>query len=240
MADTFFDNPPILRGKEAEQLQQLYSYLSAMSQQLNSALMTISIEQLTPETQTVILEGTEKQQLAQKSALKEMIVKSAEIVRTQMDEIRTTLETQVEAVSEQFGQINTQLTNEVNLTAEGLQQAISYIETLQQAGETSAEFQARYTSYIHVGVIRYDNGVPISGVAIGKDVTNPDGTVNPNKKLATFTADRLSFYTAGTEIAYFSNNTFHIENGEVTKSFKMGNHTWTKLSDDSLALLAGS
>ena len=53
MADVFFDNPPILRGQAEEQLQQLYSYLGIISNQLNEALMTISIDQMTPETQTV-------------------------------------------------------------------------------------------------------------------------------------------------------------------------------------------
>ena len=51
---TFFDNPPTLSGQERQQLEQLHRYLQTMSDKLNNALMTISIEQMTPETQQEI------------------------------------------------------------------------------------------------------------------------------------------------------------------------------------------
>ena len=46
MAQTFIDTPRALSGTEREQLEQLYWDLYAMSEKLNSALMSISIEQI--------------------------------------------------------------------------------------------------------------------------------------------------------------------------------------------------
>jgi len=73
-------------------------------------------------------------------------------------------------------------------------------------------------------VTKYVDGVP---------------TLNDEKKLATFTKDKLSFYLNETEVAYFSNNTFFIDAGEIVSSLKMGNHTWKRLSGGALALVAG-
>ena len=81
MAKTFFDNPPSQTGRAEEYLRDLYGYLFTMSNKLNEALMDISIEQMTPETQTVVQKaaGADKEQEAQINQLKEIIVKNAEI-----------------------------------------------------------------------------------------------------------------------------------------------------------------
>ena len=51
MANVFFDGPPALAGSDEAKLQQLYSHLGILSNKLNEALMTISIEQLPAEVQ---------------------------------------------------------------------------------------------------------------------------------------------------------------------------------------------
>lgn len=239
MAKTFFDDPPILRGEAENQLQQLYTYLMAMSNSLNTALMDISMEQMAPETREEIRQTGRDAMAKQYTGLKSMIIKSAEIVRTEMDEIRTTLEMRQTAMSEQFGNLESRLTNQISATAEGLNQAFDYIEMLSEAAEDSEVFQNKFSTYVNVGVIRYDSGRPITGIAIGENITNPDGSINQNNRMATFTVDRLSFYQNGTEIAYFSNNVFHIANGEINNTLKIGNHIWKKLSDGAMALVAG-
>ena len=239
MAKAFFDDPPVLRGEAEAQLQQLYSYLMAMSNSLNTALMDISIDQIAPETVTEFRQAEAEERNKQYTGLKSIIIKTAEVVRTEMDEIRTTLEMRQSAMSEQFGNLETQLTNQISATAEGLNQAFTYIEMLSDAAEESGVFQSKFSSYVNVGVIRYDQGRPITGIAIGENITNPDGTINQNNRMATFTVDRLSFYQNGTEIAYFSNNVFHIANGEINNTLKIGNHIWKKLSDGAMALIAG-
>ena len=240
MAEIFFDNPPTLSGKETEQLQQLYRYLCTISQQLNTALMDITIDQLAPETKEIVTAGGGQALAKQESTLKSLIIKTAQIVRTEMDEIRTTLQYQVNAVSDQFWALNTQLTNRVTLTAEGLQQAFDYIEQLEDYAEDNREYREHLNQYVNIGVVRYDEqDNPVIGIAIGENITNPDGTINQNNRLATFTVDRLSFYQGAAEVAYFANNIFHISNGEITSTLKMGNHTWKRMADGALALIAG-
>lgn len=240
MANVFFDNPPTLSGEEAEQLQQLYRYLSTISDQLNTALMDITIEQLAPETKEIVTAGGGEALQKQETALKSLIIKTAQIVRTEMDEIKTTLQYQVNAISDQFGALNTQLTNKVNLTAEGLQQAFEYIEELTDYTDEDKSYKNRLNQYVNIGVVRYDDqNNPVIGIAIGENITNPDGSINQNNRLATFTVDRLSFYQGAAEVAYFANNIFHISNGEITSTLKMGNHTWKRMADGALALIAG-
>ena len=240
MAEVFFDNPPILNGDEKQQLTQLQRYLGAMSDKLNHALMTITIEQMAPETRQVITEAEEKA-TQQAQGLKALIVKTAEIVRHEMEEIRVTLQDNYEALSSQFGTLETNLTNELALTAAGVQQNFSYIETIQENEEGYNTFINKYQSHIYVGVIGYnqDTGAPITGISIGEDVTSANGTLNVDKQMATFTAEKLSFFQNGIEVAFFAKNVFYIANGEVTRSMKMGNHTWKVLTGGALALVAG-
>lgn len=240
MAEVFFDNPPTLSGKAEEQLQQLYRYLNTVSEQLNTALMDISIDQMAPETRKIVTEGNSEALAKQSTGLKSLIIKTAQIVRTQMDEIRTTLQQRMNAISDQFGALNTELTNRITLTAEGLQQAFTYIQELEDYADDNRTYREHLNQYVNIGVVRYDDqNNPVIGIAIGENITNPDGTINQNNRLATFTVDRLSFYQGAAEVAYFANNIFHISNGEITSTLKMGNHTWKRMADGALALIAG-
>lgn len=239
MANVMFDNPPILTGAEQAQLQQLYAYMATMSQKLNEALMSITIEQMTPEAQTEIREGSAQQQARQKTELKSLIVKTAEIVRTEMDEIRTTLNGQVQALSEQFGSYEQDLQANITATAQGILQQYHFEERIQGLEDTDAAgFIRKISQYVFSGLVDPVNGK--YGIAIGENVTAADGTLNTAGRKATFTMDELAFYEGDTKVAYMSNNTFNITNGEIKRTLKMGNHTWMKLTDGSLALLAGS
>ena len=243
MADVFFDNPPVLQGREEDQLRQLARYLSAMSDKLNQALMTITIEQMTPETQQAIT-GAQQDTQKQYDGLKSMIVKTAEVVRHEMDEITARLEDNYQALSDQFGTYERNLSNTITATAEGILQDYRYeerIQGLEGGAEDTDGFMRRINQYIFTGLIDEVSGK--YGIAIGENVTAYDNDGNPylntNRKTATFTMDRLSFWQGETELAYFSDRVFHIENGEVTKTMKMGNHTWTILTDGSMGLISG-
>ena len=140
MAKTFFDNPPTIGGRTEEQLQALYSYLFAMSNKLNEALMDISIEQMTPETQTVVQKaaGADKAQEAQINQLKEIIVKNAEIARLAMDEIRTELSSQYTAISEEFGTYQQTLESTISATAAGIMQEYHIEDRIQAVEDDTA------------------------------------------------------------------------------------------------------
>ena len=70
-------------------------------------------------------------------------------------------------------------------------------------------------------------------------MTNPDGTLNDTNKMATFTADRLSFWLNGVEAAYFSNRVFYIAKGNITDELRMGNFIWKTLTGGAMALMKG-
>ena len=121
MAKVFFDTPPIQSGSAEERLNQLYRHLFAMSEKLNQALMDVSIEQMAPEAQTAIrtaaAAGTKSEQ--EYNALKSQIIKSADIVRNEMNEIRVYLDHQYSAFSEQFGEYQRAVETQMTATAEG-------------------------------------------------------------------------------------------------------------------------
>lgn len=242
MAEVFFDNPPVLEGSEKDQLLQLQRYLNTVSDKLNTALMTITIEQMAPETQAVIRSAAGEQTQSRFEGLKQMIVKTAEIVRHEMDEIRYHLEDNYEALSSEFGTFTENFTQNVTETAQGVLREFGYDARIDAIEETTGVLEANLKSYIFMGVIGYEDGLPVTGIAIGNGegaITNDDGTLNSDYQTATFTANKLTFYQNGIELAYFANNVFHIESGEVTSSMKMGNHFWKVLTNGALALIAG-
>jgi len=239
MAGVFFDNPPNLLGDEKSQLVQLQRYLGTLSEKLNVALMDISIEQMAPETRTVV-EGAVQNAEKNYDTLKSMIIKTAEIVRSEMQEISTTLEGQYVAISNQFGTYEANLTNTITATAEGILQDYRFEERIEgvEGGQTeTGAVLNRIQSYIFTGKIS-DNPVKY-GIAIGENVTNADGTLNTNNRMATFTVDELAFWQGETKVGYFSDRVFHIANGEITESLTMGNHNWKIMTGGAMGLISG-
>ena len=240
MAEVFFDNPPELAGREEDQLRQLQRYLSAMSDKLNQALMTITIEQMTPEAREAI-SGAKETSEKNYTSLKTMIVKTAEVVRHEMDEITARLQDEYEALSDQFGTYQRNLTSQITATANGILQQYGFEERITGLENDTESFQRRINQYIFSGLVDEVNGK--YGIAIGENVTAYDAQgnqyLNTARKTATFTMDELAFWQGETKLAYFSDHVFHIANGEVTDSMKMGNHTWKILSDGSMGLISG-
>ena len=237
MAEVFLENPPVLSGSAENQLRQLYGHLFKLSDQLNSALMNISIEQMSPEAQTAIRTGGEAaaQNQNERETLKSMIIKTAEIVRSEMTEIRTTLESHYEAISEQFGTYKEDIQQELALTAGGISQVYTLVESVQGAEEETAGLLRKLNANIFSGILDAVTGDV--GIAIGYNVTNNDGTLNSTNKMATFTADRLTFYLNNVPAAYFSNSIFHISDGEILNSLKMGSYIWKTLSSGAMGLI---
>lgn len=241
MADVFFDNPPVLLGDEKSQLMQIYRYLNMMSEKLNTAMNTIGVDQMDADTQQAIRYAGSEEATKQYNGLKSLIVKTADIVKNEMEEITARLEAEYIAISDQFGTMQRNMTQNITANANGIQQAFEYIQQIQSNENNTNAFVNRVSQYIFSGLI--DEVNLKYGIAIGEDVTAYDGQGNPYlnsaKKMATFTMDRLSFWQGETELAYFTDNVFHIANGEVTKTMKMGNHTWKVLTDGSMGLISG-
>lgn len=243
MPDVFFDNPPVLQGDEKTQLNQLKNYLFTISNKLNEALMQVSVEQLTAEVQQKVTEaaaGEQRDKTAEYDTLKSMIVKTANIVRTEMDEITTRLETEITAVSDQFGTLQQNLSADIRAGAEGVLQDYHYEERITGLEDDTGTFMRRTNQYIFSGLVDATNLK--YGIAIGEGVTGYDANGNPylidNAKCATFTMDEMAFYQGTAKLAYFSNNKFYIENGEINKTLKIGDFIWKSMEDNSMALIS--
>lgn len=238
MAEVFFDNPPALQGNTDTKLTQLYNQLFVMSTKLNEAFMQVSIqERQTVEQRATAAAKESENQLTDDDfiKLKSLIIKNAEIVRTQMDEIRATLSTQIDAISEQFGEYQASLEAEITATAEGILQDYRIEERITGVENETEDFIRQTSQYIFSGLL--DANTQTYGIAIGYNVTDDNGALVDANKMATFTADRLSFWLNDTEVAYFSNNVFHIAHGEVTDSMRMGSYIWKVFSNGSMGLM---
>ena len=244
MLDVFFDSPPVLQGDERTQLNQLKNYLFTISNKLNEAMMTISVEEIAEKAAEKAQQVTAAEDAGMQdryTVLKSLIIKTAEIVRHEMDEITTHLEDNLEALSSQFGSLQQNLTADITATAEGVLQSYGYdekIEGLEDANGNTESYIRQTNQYIFTGLLDSTTNPPTYGIAVGDGVTKNDGTLNGANKCATFTKDRMSFWQGGTELAYFSSGKFYIRDGEITNTLTIGNYMWKKITGGAIALIA--
>ena len=232
-----FDNPPLQGGRTEDQLRALYAYLGNLSNQLNNAMMTITIEQTRAEKQEQQKTVTAETETAQSDFIKakSLIIKTAELVRSEMEEIRTTLTGNYEALSEQFGEYQASITQEILATAEGILQSFNIEERISDVEEEMSNFMRSQMSYIYAGIL--DATTHATGIAIGEGVTNENGELVASNRVVQITSDRIAFYQNETEVAYFSNNNFYIEKGVVRDSMQMGNFMWKVFANGSIGLM---
>lgn len=242
MADVFFDNPPVLQGDERTQLQQLKNYLFTISNKLNEAMMTISIEEISEKAAERVQQAQESGAAEKTDAyttLKSMIIKTAEIVRHEMDEITTHLEDNLEALSSEFGELQRNLTSDITATAEGVLQSYGYEERitgLETEAGTTDSFIRKTNQYIFSGLI--DENTMTYGIAVGEGVTKSDGTLDNNARCATFSMNEMAFWQGTTKMAWFSSGKFYINNGQIENSLQIGNFMWKKIEGGAMALVA--
>ena len=227
--------PSMPAGSSEEQLREMYSYLYRLAQAMNHNLSEIGgmdltdserevMKSITAEEETTAAAGSAGYDWQGKESLKSLIIKTAEFVQNKLNQYRLNL--LGEYVTEgKFGRFvrNTQL--KVDVTPEGIQQNFTFEEAVQ--GVKSYTVNAK--NYIKTGLLRTVGGIPVYGVAIGKDVVtfSQDGTetYNDGNKVAELTADELSFWLGGNKIAsykgnrigfyYGSDEVFYISNGEI-------------------------
>ena len=239
MDNVFFDNPPVLQGDERTQLRQLSGYLHTISNKLNEALMNVSVQaQQEIDQRLNSVTGKSGEERPEIKSLKSLIIKTAEIVRTEMDEISTRLHSETEALSTQFGTLEQTMDATIRATAEGIVQEYYYSELIQDVNANTS-YRTQVNQRIFSGLITDD---PVEyGIAIGEGVTAYDEHGNPylnqNAKVATFTMNRMSFWQGNVELAYFSSGKFYISNGEITNTLTIGNFQFRAMADKSMTLV---
>jgi len=227
------ETPPELKGQESQKLQQIYSYLYRLSENLNVALNSLTHDNFSSAAEYRMTgKGgsaiqTENTLGESYNELRALITNTAEIVRSQMTKIETELRSEYTAISSDWGTFQENINTTIEATASGIVQRYGYDALIQTLQEEAAGFSSYITStegYIRQGFIDYDdNGVPIIGIAIGQGLTSTTVTVDGEEfqqidrtqSCAFYTADRVSFRINGVETAYVSNQKLYIYNVEI-------------------------
>lgn len=209
--------PPTLQGSEAQQLVQLHRYLFKISEMINNATTaeTLVIQDIAEQQKQVVHTKELDEELAgQYNRAKSLIIKTADIVRAEMDEIVTKLKSDYVAKSE-WGEYREEISQQITTTANSVVQSFEYDAKIDAVGADFEEYRIKSSGYIQSGIIGFeDDGMPIFGIAIGQDLANKtvtvDGvayeTIDMDRNLATYTADRVTFWQNGIAVAHISNS----------------------------------
>lgn len=227
-----YPTPPVLQGTSSRQLEDVRRYLFRLVEQLNS-----SADSLPGGVQAVYAPAAssgkvrtvgEKTKLNQvQEELKTLIIKTASVIQKSVDALQTRLESEYVAQSE-FGTFRETMSNEITATAQGLEQSFrTYSEIMDNYITTT-------NGYIRQGVVGYEGLTPVIGIAIGQDIKVTGAketvggveyeTIDTTQNMSIWTADKLSFYVSGREVAYFANDALTVTNIH-TGSITMG--SWT-------------
>lgn len=225
--------PPTLQGSEAQQLVQLHRYLFRMNDMLSQALASesVTIQSLVDQQQQTVSTDKLSQELSnQYNQAKSFIIKTADIVRSEMAVIKATLENNFVAYSE-WGDYKESVSNEITATATGIIQKYDYSGIIDNAvGTDFKTFKTQLNGSIRSGIIdTNEDGTPVIGIAIAQDLkaTEVDGKVyiDKNQNMATYTSDRISFWQNGVVAAYISQSMLVIANARLNGKLEF-NDEW--------------
>ena len=224
-------------GSLQEQVTQQYAYLVQMAQQLNLALGQLEesagggtgLASARRQAASRMGGSTTDKAEQQYETLRSMIIKTAAQVEKSTQELTAQMKERYVASSD-FGQYIAGLSAYLEANPAALTQYYSFVSDLKTNVEAVdaafSHYKVDTEGYIRTGIVYYDDGVPVYGVAVGQGLTcrEVDGekVVEQSNFRAVFTATRLSFWQDATEVAYVSNNRLYITNITVLGGITMG------------------
>lgn len=224
--------PNITAPTERGQLEQIRSYLYAVSEQLNWAFNTIEVGYSSPSVQTQdnnsSKESSPEEVKSNFNAIKALIIKSADIVDAYYETISKKLEGEYKALSD-FGEYTQKTSLTLKESSDKIDALFTNIQgingTLEKIGEDLDKVIAT-DAYIRAGELYYDeSGAPVYGLEIGQ--TN---TVDGEKvfdKFARFSANKVSFYDVNdVEVGYISDYMLFITNATITGNLGLGGYKY--------------
>lgn len=237
MQQSDFPMPPTLQGTEAEQLVQMHRYLFRLNERLNQAISseTVTLQEIADkQSESVKVSELEDGLTSQYNRAKALIIKTAEDVRHEMDMIVVELASQYIARSE-WGEYREEISQEIEATAQSVVQSFDYDSKIDAVGADFDAYRIQSRGYIQSGIIGFDDdGFPIYGVAIGRDLANKTVTVGDkayetidmDRNLATYTSDRITFWQNGVAVAYISNSEMVISKIKIQTDLRVGDDKW--------------
>lgn len=224
--------PHITGVTEQEQLMQVKNYLYQMVGQLNFALKTVNnedrnIQQITLGSKESLANKATEQEEKLKTFLeiKNLIIKSADVLEKIQDVVIKELEGKYVAVSD-FGAFQEETSNKFVETSENV---TNYYESTKQIIAEKYELR-KDGCYIKTGWLDDDN--TIAGFEVGKyteyvelDEDGNEVTRYNDTGFAHFTTDEIAFYDKnGIKIAWFSKSVMHIANAQIEDTLTLGGY----------------
>lgn len=207
------------------QMAQMRSYMYQMVEQLNWALNALDssasdqVQQLPGQTVAPTDDDKKEDDTNQRMAnLRDLIIKSADVVRQEMDRLETELKGSYVAISE-FGTYLEEISQRIEADPTQLSQYFKFASDIRadvdRVGVDFASYKTDVEGYIRQGIVGYEGTVPVIGIAIGQDIrTSQTGVeteqgvydvIDKSSNMSVWTTEKLSFYIGGQETAYFSN-----------------------------------
>lgn len=206
------------------QMAQMRSYMYQMVEQLNWALNAldggtpVQEQQLPGQTATASDDKKEDDTNQRMANLRDLIIKSADVVRQEMEQLATELKGSYVAQSD-FGTYLEEISQRIEADPSQLSQYFKFASDIradvEKVGVDFASYKTDVEGYIRQGIVGYDGTVPIIGIAIGQDIrTSQTGVeteqgvydvIDKSSNMSVWTTEKLSFYIGGQETAYFSN-----------------------------------
>ena len=225
-------NPPRLTGGTEDQLRQITSYLYQLQRDLNVALDSVDsvVKEAAGETAATAAEQTVS---ATAKSLKSLIIKTAGVIRQEIDTWTQTLEGTYLAISD-FGTYREEVSQEITATATEIVNAFNYestlaarVEELEAENSVLNSYKVQTEQYTKTGLLYFDEfDVPVYGYAVGEVLTrvtvNGKETVRREDLMATWSAGRLNFWQGGNIVAYYANNKMYVTDGEFLNSLQIG------------------
>ena len=213
--------PNITAQTEKEQLLQMRSYLYQLSQQLQWAFSTIETSsgasESAPNAANQAGGSTSKENEKVFSGIKDLIIKSSEIVSAFYSQINHRLEGLYVAQSD-FGTYTEKTALDLTAFSNSISQLYTNTRTISGTVDEMYSQMVSTNAYIKTGLLYDDkSGNPVYGLEIGQ--TNDSNGQQVFDKFARFTADRLSFFDSNDiEVAYISDYKLYITNAEISGS----------------------
>lgn len=209
--------PPTLTGTAEQQLVQMHRYLFRLNDELQRAMTAqeVTFQDLDArQKKSVTVAELETDLAEQYSNAKSLIIKTADIVRSEMTKIEAALRSEYIAKSE-WGEYREDITQEIEATATGIVQSFDYESQINAVGTAFEAYRIESQGYIRSGIIGFDDdNLPIYGIAIGQNLATATEVVggeiyeliDMTRDLATYTANRITFWQNGIAAAYISNS----------------------------------
>ncbi|MGM9604001.1 MAG: hypothetical protein ACI3XG_02945 [Faecousia sp.] len=232
--------PPVITARKPEEaIREMQRYLWQFAEQVQHALE--ESKRVEYEIKTAAGKAAQQQKdtpAATFGKVKDLIIKSAEIVDAYRTEITKTLDGQYVAASS-FGTFREQTTAQITETNKNVTQNYNMIQRIATNVSGLESGIRQFSAYIRTGLLyEGEDGIARYGVEIGEQVEK-DGA-NVFRKFARLVSDRLSFFDQNDiEVAYISDRKLYITSAEV-QEFKAKQATIQSLLIGEYVLWAGN